>query len=555
MLQTRILFALLLGLSVLHAQAVRALEGGYTSGHPDWKKAPPITRPSPAERKREVDARREALAADRARFIARLRRAPDPATDGRVKAKLKEIHQNYGWVPELEMVWGRRDIEAILHGQETMPKTLLAAVVQLKKDLAARGIDFIYMPFPPTPFFQTHLVVDGVGPETEIYPGWTKMMLQFVENDIEVIDTLEAYRAEADNPVLINWVNDFHTAGLGRQIMARALAKRLQRYDFARELSGNRRHWQEAVHEKTGASWPQRITYVNRMFKEYRKSKLSQLPAGTRTWPRKHPKFVAILREGAPDLTDVLKRRKFKYLELKRSNRVQPQTHGRLDLVMIGDSQLHTPVHGAGLPEFIFAETGGLFRWGSKSWHGFSPPEIYRTVVPDDAPQPRVVVMCSLAKYFWNSYRRGKMRENTRYKPRPLPPLPKASRVAQDQSGGTMTARIRITGISKQPDPRKLDYDEALMHNSAVIVGGPRDGEEIGVRYWAMRDGHAIRTAGRVRPGHTFVATLQPWRDAIRANGKLAQHMVFDDVEQDLLIPVYWIKKGPLDPAHLIGKR
>ena len=53
------------------------------------------------------------------------------------------------------MFWGRRDIDAIRQGQDTVPDGLLKAIVQFKNDLADRGIDFT-VPFPPTPFFEGH---------------------------------------------------------------------------------------------------------------------------------------------------------------------------------------------------------------------------------------------------------------------------------------------------------------------------------------------------------------------------------------------------------------
>ena len=68
---------------------------------------------------------------------------------------------------------------------------------------------------------------------------------------------------------------------------------------------------------------------------------------------------------------------------------------------MIGDSQLHSPVYGAGWPQIAMSQIGGSFRWGSRSGgiEGSLAP-IYLTVVPDFAEQPRVVVVTTLTKYF-----------------------------------------------------------------------------------------------------------------------------------------------------------
>ena len=46
------------------------------------------------------------------------------------------------------------------------------------------------MPGVPKLVYKSHLLVDGVDKEAEVWPGWTEMTLQLLENDIEVIDTV-----------------------------------------------------------------------------------------------------------------------------------------------------------------------------------------------------------------------------------------------------------------------------------------------------------------------------------------------------------------------------
>ena len=131
---------------------------------------------------------------------------------------------------------------------------------------------------------------------------------------------------------------------------------------------------------------------------------------------------TALHPDAPQDMVDRLKNKTFTYLNLSSQANLPKIT----DLVMIGDSQLHSAVYGSGLPAFYMNAIGAQFRWGSKSWGGFSPPEIYLDVVPNDAVQPRVVVLSVLPKYFWHSYdhRSGEINEEAnKYKPRPLPPL------------------------------------------------------------------------------------------------------------------------------------
>ena len=223
--------------------------------------------------------------------------------------------------------------------------------------------------------------------------------------------------------------------------------------------------------------------------------------------------------------------RPHRYLNLKRGANVTAAKRGRLELVHIGDSQLHTALFGAGLPEFYAAESGALFRWGSKSWSGFEPPAIYQQVV-GDSPTPRVVVLSSLVKYFYSN----------KYKPRPLP---KVGETQPDMPSTSFKATIRITGISKQKDPAKLDYDEALAHNSAEIIDGPFKGQVIGVRYWTMHNGQNIAASAQVKAGDQMTVTLQPWSETIAAQPALGQHMVFDDVQQDCSYRYFGSKQDP----------
>ncbi len=534
-----------------------ALEGAVTSRSNEWKGVPPVARPSDAVRAGELKARQDIMAKQKSYLQKRLGTAPSEAALNEMHTEMKKIKASFGWSEELKMVWGVRDIDGILQDQGEVPSGLLASLLQLKEDLAARDIDFIFIPYPPTPHYQGHLLSGKIQPNQDYTPGWTRMLLQLIENDIEVIDPIEHFRREAENPYLINWVNDFHTASHGREIAAKLLAERLQRYDFARELSGNRSKWSESMKDSKKSSFPQRNFVVNRGL---RSMKTEDIPANQKKWHAKHPRKSMVLAPGAPDIEGALSNRPYQYKYLKRDN--VPNTLRRNDLVLIGDSQLHSAVHGAGLPEFYMREVGGLFRWGSKSWSGFDPPNIYREVVPDNAEQPRVVVLSCLVKYFWAA--------PDKYKPRKLPPIagmsarnlngvtPSAVPVASSSNGpakplGVLPkVTIRITGISQPKDPATVDYDEALLHASALIMDGPMKGAEIGVRYWAMKDGALVKHIDKLKVGHTFPVALNAWEKTVESEPGLARHMVYDDIEQDLTIPVYWVTKGPLSPEFLL---
>ena len=263
-----------------------------------------------------------------------------------------------------------------------------------------------------------------------------------------------------------------------------------------------------------------------------------------------------ILQDGAPDISEAVKNRKFNYIDLKFSgNRDSIRTK---DIVFIGDSQLHSAVYGSGLPEFYMSAIGGDFRWGSKSWGGFSLPEIYLDVVPDTADQPRVVVASFLPKYLWVGVdpKSGKPKKS-KYTPKPLPAFAgatTASNKSSDVATGPFEGRVKITKISQKPtnDPSTLDYDEALMHVAAEVVSGPLKGQEIGLRYWILHDGAWTGADGKVRVNQRIRLTAIPFTEATSADRALGQHQVFDDTEQDLTVPIYWVTEGMLSPETLL---
>ena len=178
----------------------------------------------------------------------------------KVTTKLKSIKENCGWIPEAKMVFSLGSIDYITTGADTVDPGLLKSYKQFQADLAERGIDLVIMAFPTVASIYTYTLIDGVEATDEIDPGYTKMMLELLDNDIEVVDALDAMRAAANEDILVHWPNDGHTGPKGRQIAAAAVADRLQRYDFARDLRAqNRQHLTYGETSWTGAKtgWSQ----------------------------------------------------------------------------------------------------------------------------------------------------------------------------------------------------------------------------------------------------------------------------------------------------------
>jgi len=494
---------------LLQSPLAHALEGGFTADSNQWNDNIRHDLPSEEERARELNARESAIQQDIERLKNRLRKTPAANQKAALHQRLRDIAAQNGWAPEINMVLGNRDIRALVEEDDTLPENFLECILQLQKDLKARGADMIFMPLPPTPHVYGHLLVNGITPEMEYSPGWTRMMLTLLENDIEVIDPLTEYRKQAGHPLVINWPNDFHTADGGRLIAARLLAERMQRYGFAREWKKDAENW--TLKTDTITSNKTRISVVNS------KDDWSQTQ---------------------PDVNKVL----FKHPIEIISDTIRPSIEKGMvsEVALIGDSQLHSAVHGAGWPDIAMSELGRTVRWGSKSGgiaHSLS--EIYLSVVPDYSTQPRVVVVTTLAKYFW---------KDSVAAPRKMPEL------GATNDEGIPKARfdcvIEFTALSERPteDADELDYKHAFFHHAAKVVDGPESmiGKEIGLRFKCLHKGKWVRSAiEKPEVGKQFnvrIWYLPEWtKKAGPSTRSILQQQVFDTVNQDLLVPVFMI--------------
>ncbi len=215
--------------------------------------------------------------------------------------------------------------------------------------------------------------------------------------------------------------------------------------------------------------------------------------------------------------------------------------------MLIGDSQLHSSVHGDGLPAFVWSELGGVCRWGSRSWSGFSAPNIYlQTATNKVENQPRVVVAMFL---FFKLPDEGK----SKYAPRPLPKMKESDDAPVTSQ--PFNARVKILEVSKARDPRRLDYKEALMAAVGEIVAGPLKGKKVVLHHWGMLDGRILKPVPNLNRlvGETYNMELTPWKQAAAKNNTIATAQIFDDtsLSNSLDAPVFWVSGGKLDPKYM----
>lgn len=116
------------------------------------------------------------------------------------------------------------------------------------QQLAERGIDLIVMPVGNQVLFHSHkLVPDKIHPGDDLWPAYTQILIDLLQNGIEVIDVRPAFEEHLakhpdDDPLNLF---DHHWSSTGMGIGARLVAERLQRYAFIREAAPGKRRFSE----------------------------------------------------------------------------------------------------------------------------------------------------------------------------------------------------------------------------------------------------------------------------------------------------------------------
>jgi hypothetical protein len=112
-------------------------------------------------------------------------------------------------------------------------------LVRFNAELRERGTDLILLPVPVKQAFASVYFSEKAPADHVVAVNHQWFMQQLLENDIEVIDLLPVFQAAADDspetPYIYNFNRDHHWSSGGRMAAARALAERLERYDFSRQ--------------------------------------------------------------------------------------------------------------------------------------------------------------------------------------------------------------------------------------------------------------------------------------------------------------------------------
>lgn len=106
--------------------------------------------------------------------------------------------------------------------------------------------------------------------------------------------------------------------------------------------------------------------------------------------------------------------------------------------------------------------------------------------------------------------------------------------------------------LKTTPDAGKMGELRNKLQVAAVVQNGCLKGTEIGIRYWILHKGGWTKADGQIKPGQKLQLDLAHWDQVIAKDGKLSQHMIFNDTGQGLQTPVYWVTGGAVAPGEVL---
>ena len=345
------------------------------------------------ERENELDLRQKAIAADLQALRERQKRQVPEAARKALNEKLKAIADKKGYNDANKGLFRLDYIKGLIEDQGLTTKPLAddnqkiggASVVEGLKafsdQLAERGIDLIVVPVGDNVLVHAWKVQDGISPEDDLWPGQTKALVALLENNVEVIDLAGIFRkhvaAGGDDPM--NRF-DHHWSGVGMQLIAKLLAERLQRYDFARAAVDDRDRFSV---QKIDVQTPSQLISINGIAPH---QEWADNMAKPEKWglPPKSPAWQ-VSYDGKVLETEVMDKRLDPVLVMGDSNVFHLSGQAGAGGRQAG--------YGAGFPEQLSMALGLVVPQRAEADGARLMPRRYAERLAKEAPQPRVIVL------------------------------------------------------------------------------------------------------------------------------------------------------------------
>ena len=203
--------------------------------------------PAHGSPEQEAAARKADIDKQLAELRTRSQQRIDDGTRLQLNGQLREIGARKGQTDVFPGLFRVKDVQRVMNNAEVDEEgSSLEGLKLFNRQLAERGIDLIVVPVVSQVVLHAHKLVPGkIQPGDDIWPAYTQILIDLLEDGIEVIDLqgpFAEHLAKNPNDDPLN-LFDHHWSSTGRSLGARLVADRLQRYAFIRDAAAGKRQF------------------------------------------------------------------------------------------------------------------------------------------------------------------------------------------------------------------------------------------------------------------------------------------------------------------------
>jgi hypothetical protein len=390
----------------------------------------------------------------------------------------------------------------------------MTAIIQFDRQLKKRGVTLLVVPVPNSAQIYTHLLHPDIHLEDVVWHPWAHMIAKLLENDVEVIDLEDLFKAYSGNNTVLNYI-DHHWGEVGMDIVSWEIAQRLKRFRFDPQ-------------DYLDPAYIKRVPIT------------IPTPALIPFWDKIDIGDIASSMPYSPTYPTVR-------ITYKDQNIRPARTFEDSPVLIMGDSFIfHAEDTSSGIYAHLAYRTRIIPAQFSRNAAAAYPPEWYRGSVAGKGKEPKVVIWemygSALAEY--------NNQNNWMVVDMPAPPKtvvepPRQTTAATvepaAQKNFTITPDRKlewITGevikVSEIPNLQKIDYPDALYAFQVRVTDKLSSRLEKGttiVVYRQFTEKYKLMKDTILKKGDKRSFYLEKWTQATQAVDKIGTMQLIDDLE------------------------